>query len=152
MRSMLGAATRALLALSALSGCSFFDSNLETACETVLKERLRSPSGYQRVEIRQLSDKVMTREEYKDYLNKTEKDANARALYMRLFNELKPTIFALIITYDAPNAYGTLIRGMAACDYFDRNGDASTAAYYSVEVDGKSSSDWSLDRVKELIK
>ncbi|MBB2832310.1 UNVERIFIED_ORG: hypothetical protein GGD51_002439 [Rhizobium esperanzae] len=141
----------ALLVLPALSGCSFFDSNLVTACERVLKERLLSPSGYQRVEI-QLSDKVMTREEYEDYLNKTEKDANARTLYMRLFDELKPTIFSLIITYDAPNAYGTLIRSMAACDYFDNEGDASTATYYSVEVDGKSSSDWSLDRVRELIK
>ncbi|MDC7742840.1 hypothetical protein [Rhizobium binxianense] len=152
MRSMLGAATGALLALSALSGCSFFDSNLVTACEKVLKQRLLSPSGYRRVEVSQLSDKVMTREEYGNYLNKTEKDANARTLYMRLFDELKPTIFSLIITYDAPNAYGTLIRGMSSCDYFDRNGDASTAAYYSVEVDGKSSSDWSHDRVRELIK
>lgn len=149
---MLGAATVALLALSALSGCSFFDSNLVTACEKVLKQRLLSPSGYRRVEVSQLSDKVMTREEYGNYLNKTEKDANARTLYMRLFDELKPTIFSLIIRYDAPNAYGTLIRGISACDYFDRNGDASTAAYYSVEVDGKSSSDWSHDRVRELIK
>lgn len=42
-------ASAALLILSALSGCSFFDSAMLTACEASLKKRLLSPSKYERI-------------------------------------------------------------------------------------------------------
>ncbi|THK34642.1 hypothetical protein EHS39_29415 [Ensifer sp. MPMI2T] len=149
---MTQSAQRVVVALSilmALSGCSFFNSKIVTVCEETLKERLRSPSGYQRIEITRYEEK-MDRSEYQAYLEANEKLAERREFEMRWFDQgnKEPTLFEIYINYDAPNAYGTLIRGLVSCEYLDDDGDKSNADSYSVKVDGKTKTEWIVEQIR----
>jgi hypothetical protein len=139
----------ALFILSALSGCNLLDSKIVTVCEEMLQERLRSPSGYDRVEVKRYEDK-MTRAEYQAYLVKDEASADEIEFKTRMFDQglYQPTVFTIYIHYDAPNAYGTPIRDLASCEYFDDDADESNASSYSVKVNGKTKTDWIVEQIR----
>ncbi|TGT42615.1 hypothetical protein [Mesorhizobium sp. M8A.F.Ca.ET.165.01.1.1] len=128
-----------------------FESAMTKSCESVLKERLRSPSDYKRVEITE-SQQPLTLDEYlKDHRVKTEDE---RVLYTQIYNldaagKDPPTMFTLYIKYDAPNAYGTPIRGISECQYASSSSSKSHASDFSVVVDNFTRHQW---LVKQVLK
>ncbi|WP_037424718.1 hypothetical protein [Sinorhizobium sp. CCBAU 05631] len=138
----------ALLILPALSGCdfveSFFDSELVTACEAALKFRLPSPSGYKRIKISHSEDMVMDRAGYAEYLSSAFKDADYREKLLQDFDRgsVKPVLFSMVISYDAPNAFGTPLRAHSQCEYVDEWGDETKANEILVMIDGQDNADW----------
>ncbi len=134
------------------SSCSFFGSSFEAACEDVIKERLLAPSAYKRVSVDR-SDHRMTRDEYVAYLQTSDDPEVVKKANLKSFDEgnYKPTTLRAYIKYDAPNAYGTPIRGTSVCEYFSDSGNEShDRGFYRlvVEVDGDSQTDWLVKRVK----
>lgn len=132
-----------------LAGCNPFESKFVAACETALKSRLRSPSGYKRVEVTEynnpisIDEYVAIRRAEKSELLKFEID------YMKNSNK-QPTRHIAFISYDAPNAYGTLVRGTSQCEYVTSDGDASRASEILVKIDGKTNTDRLIDAVKSM--
>lgn len=112
-----------------------------TACEQVLKNRLLAPSEYRRIEIQQ-SEEPIGRADYQRYFSEGLSAIIQEAL-MKDFDRghVKPVMYEALITYDAPNAYGTLIRGISRCQYPISDGDASRADRLSV-VDGETNTEW----------
>lgn len=135
-----------LLILTSLSGCdfiaSFFDSELVKACESAVKFRLRSPSGYERVEISRSEDAPMDRAAYAQYLSSFSSDYRTERLQDFDLGKDKPVLFSLLISYDAPNAYGTPERAHARCEYVNRSGDETWANELVVMVDGQTNAAW----------
>lgn len=126
-----------------------FESSMTKSCENVLKERLRSPAGYQRIEITE-SQSPLSLEDYlkANYV----KDEDGRTIFTRLFNSEStaknpPTMFTLFIKYDAPNAYGTPIRGISECKYASISSSKSGAADYPVVVDNFTKTQWLVNQV-----
>ena len=74
--------------LIGLSGCNPAQSQAVQACETFIKERLRSPSTYKRISVDDLGPAF---------------ESDGRRIKM------------LTVEYDAANAYGTPIRGSQQC-------------------------------------
>ncbi|THK35637.1 hypothetical protein EHS39_23705 [Ensifer sp. MPMI2T] len=141
--------TIALSMITALSSCSFFDSEMVTACEASLQKRLRSPSEYKRFEITSYEEKL-DRAAFSRYLTDDKVGAVFREAQLREFDRgtLDPTLFSLFISYDAPNAFGTPIRGIARCEYMNARGDDSGASEHDVMIDGKTYTDWLIEAVR----
>ncbi|MEY9717917.1 hypothetical protein ABIA22_000407 [Sinorhizobium fredii] len=143
----------ALLILPALSGCnfvaSFFESEFVTACEASLQERLRSPSEYKRIKITSYEEKL-DRAALTKYLSDERVGDIFLNAELRDFDRgnLNPTLFGLLISYDAPNVFGTPIRRTARCEYIDARGDDSAANEHNVKVDGKTYTDWLIEAVR----
>jgi hypothetical protein len=129
--------------LPAIGGCNFSESKLVTVCEEVLKLRLLAPSGYKRIEIKE-SEEPLNRAGYKRYLAGDEYGPIIQEARMKDFDRgrVKPRMFEVLITYDAPNAYGTPIRGTTICQYPTDNEDTSKADRLYVMVDGKTNAEW----------
>ncbi|MBB4239905.1 MULTISPECIES: hypothetical protein [Rhizobium] len=125
------------LLLPTISGCSFSESKLVTVCEEVLKLRLLAPAGYKRIEINE-SEESLSRDDYKRYLARDEYGPLIQGAMMKDFDRgrVKPRMFEVLITYDAPNAYGTPIRGTTICQYPTDNEDTSRADRLYVIIDG----------------
>ncbi|NKL24850.1 hypothetical protein [Rhizobium leguminosarum] len=131
------------------SGCNLFEPKIVTACETVIKERLRSPVGYKRVEILR-SEAVMNKADYYNYLYATEASSAVRESRNERFEkgEVKPTMYTVYVTYDAPNAFNAPIRGTSVCEYFSERGSDADVADFSVKVDGKTQIEYLTDQIK----
>lgn len=143
-------ASAALLILSALSGCSFFDSAMLTACEASLKKRLLSPSKYERIEIVR-SETEMDRQTYaKQVGGSTDIPTSHFRSRMQEFESgrVRPKIFTLVISYDALNAFGTPIRSVAQCEYVSNYGDDSQASEVTVSIDGKTYTEWLIEGIR----
>lgn len=132
-----------------LSGCSFFDGQLVTACETALKKYLRSPSGYQRISIERI-DAAWSKEEFENFISDKKTKLQVEN-YRKQYNsgELKPTNFGLLISYDAPNAFGTKIRDKDTCEYSNVYGEEKEANEFTVKINGKTYSEALLEQVKQ---
>jgi hypothetical protein len=83
---------------------------------------------------------VKRKEEGEEGLSKIEEELHKMGRY-------KPAMYTAFISYDAPNAYGTLIRGIARCSYLSIEGGVDDLSRYSIKVNGKSS----LERLKEVL-
>jgi len=129
--------------LPAIGGCSSSESKLVTVCEEVLKLRLLAPAGYKRIEIKE-SNEPLNRADYKRYLAGDEYGPLIQGARMKDFDQgrVKPLMFEVLITYDAPNAYGAPIRGTSRCQYPTDNEDTSKADRLYVMVDGKTNAEW----------
>lgn len=140
-----------ILALGAvvLAGCNPFGSKLTAACEEVLKARLRSPSGYDRIKVSEYSREVPI-DEYRAIMISEKRSAAEIELTIRGFEAGRelPVEFTQYIEYDAPNAYGTLIRGLAECKYVSRSGRESGASEFTVRVDGRTKTEYLLEQIK----
>ena len=128
--------------LSLLSSCDLFDAKIVIVCESALKDRLRSPSEYKRIEITR-SEEAIGRAEYKDLFGSTG-SPTLQAVTMADFDSgaVKPVRYTLRISYDAPNAYGTPIRGVSRCEYASAFGGDSTASEFTVRIDGDTDMEW----------
>ncbi|TIW75419.1 MAG: hypothetical protein E5V42_00545 [Mesorhizobium sp.] len=126
-----------------------FESSMTRSCEYVIKQRLRSPAGYKRVEITESQDPLSL----DDYLKaRSVKTDDERVLFTRIYNmdaagNDPPTMFTQYIRYDAPNAYGTPIRSISICQYPSMSSSRSNAADYSVIVDNFTQHQWLMDQV-----
>lgn len=131
------------LLLPTIGGCNSSESKLVGVCEEVLKLRLLAPAGYKRVEIEE-SEEPLSRADYKRYLAGDEYGPLIQGARMKDFDRgrVKPRMFEVLITYDAPNAYGTPIRGTSRCQYPTDDEDVSEASRLYVMVDGKTNADW----------
>ncbi|MEO5323077.1 hypothetical protein PV773_07120 [Mesorhizobium sp. CC13] len=129
-----------------------FDSRMTRACEATLKKRLRSPSMYKRVEISD-SKEPMSLDTYLKM--ESASDQSAVNLYTQMYKDAvargdQPTVFTSFITYDAPNAYGTPVRGIVACAYSSSDGSKSSASEFNVQIDGLTHIRWLADQVRKL--
>jgi hypothetical protein len=133
-----------------LAACNPFEAKLIGLCETLLKERLRSPSGYQRAELSEYTTEL-TLEEWAD-LERKEPSASESIIKLKLESMEQdgsvPTRHSVYIRYDAPNAHGTLVRDLAGCEYISENGDVSRASEYNVRVNGMTSTEWLISRIQ----
>lgn len=89
------------------------------ACEAFVKEGLKSPSSYQRVNVR-LADQAMTDEEWKQ--------RQADVPFLR--STPKPTdqgYRTVLVEYDAQNGYGTAMREVQACRFPTKEGEVNDA-------------------------
>ncbi|WP_349437410.1 hypothetical protein [Pararhizobium sp. A13] len=138
-----------VLLLPALCSCSFFDPKIVKVCEAVLQQRLRSPSGYERIEIVS-SETKMDREAFSKHVGRIDLPTSYFTSKMQAFDSgrLRPMVFTLLISYDAPNAYGTPVRGIASCEYVGSYTDDSHASEYTVSLDGQTQTQWLIERIK----
>ena len=98
---------RTLSAVSLSLLCSACGDRAVKACEAFIAEGLRSPSSYRRVEVN-------------DSLKKLTPDPKAKSIVDRMQGYERE----ILITYDAPNAFGVPIRGMELCTFdAHENGD-----------------------------
>lgn len=143
-----------MAAATTLSGCNPFESKMVGACEEVLKKRLKSPSSYARIDLRE-SRRDVPLDEYKaaelamvaKVYSNPETAAIERARIDRdieRFQKSKtfPVEFEKTIEYDAANSYGALLRDISRCTYVSDTADESQASTLSVIVDGDSWIDW----------
>jgi len=125
-----------------------FEPPLYRVCEGELKERLVAPAGYKRVAIADVREK-MSREDFVKMLRDTKEVKTLSEHLLERYDSGAsfPTTFALAITYDAPNAFGTPLRQLATCEYFSKYGDASRASGLDVRVNGRTHMEHLVDRV-----
>lgn len=137
-------------ALVTLSGCSYFDPPLLRACEEVLLERLRSPSLYKRIKYSERQEDLSI-----DAWVAIERsqagsvDSVIKADEQDLRKENRsPSRYVGLLTYDAPNSYGTPIRSTALCEHTTPS-EKNDVTRHSVVVDGKTSLEWMTDALKQ---
>ena len=115
------------------------DSELVRVCEEQIKERLRSPSTYVRIEATEYPKLVLQDEIelFDDDITMTEQRAIEEGRY-------DPTNFEIFIKYEAANAYGTPVAGLSMCEYFSISGKAENIFSFNVKVDGETNHDQML--------
>jgi hypothetical protein len=119
-------------------------SPLHSACEDALKSQLKAPSTYKLANVAE-SRLAIPLDEYKDtelLRIRDGYDADTAVEMRGVLNErieamkengLEPVRFTLQIEYDAQNAFGAMIRGVAVCTYVSGDGkpDGATASNVS---------------------
>lgn len=112
-----------------ISGCNPFESKLYGVCEDALKERLRSPSTYERVRLT-ARDEQISAEAYEIGSGHPLTDTERTVIQQGAV----PHRHVVIIEYDAANAYGTPVRGAAECIHYSLTGDSRNASRYSISL------------------
>lgn len=99
-----------------VAACNFLDRHSElAACEDYAKASLRSPATYSRAKAR-ISDERMPRAYWQAReRNLFGSDSAFSGLYKKYSEE--GGIRTVVLEYDAANAYGTPVRGIAACKF-----------------------------------
>lgn len=138
-----------VLLLFITGACSPSDSKLVSGCEAQIKERLRSPSTYNRISVREYSEPVPA----DVYIQEREKLDTPRVVeYERgrlADGSIKPTNHIAIIEYDAANVYGTPIRSFSKCEYRTSQPRLDDVMAPLIKVDGATN----LERLtNELLK
>lgn len=143
----------AAIALSILSPCLAgcdSDTRLTTECEGEIKSRLKSPSSYQRIKLYTEKHIISSKEEYaiviQKYRDLIRLDPSKIQVEIEGFEFLRkstdggPTLYTLVFSYDAKNAFGTPLRDSSTCVYLSREGGISnyvSALVGDVAVDGQ---------------
>ncbi|MGV8856457.1 MAG: hypothetical protein ACOH2L_17655 [Devosia sp.] len=121
-----------------------FDSPLVKACEEIFKMQLRSPSGYSRVDAIDSIQPITIREWV--YLTRpdrlTEDPLTERQAKRMEEAGQVPAWLTTYVEYDAPNAYGTPIRGTIECKYLSKDSSPRDASRYDIVVNGKTLLEW----------
>lgn len=138
----------AALMVLALSGCDRTKSDFVAACESAIKDTLRSPSGYKQIKV-DYSTTELNYETYIQYIGKEE----ASKLYKSQIESLKsgennPVVLHALVEFDAPNAYGTAVRAVNRCEYVLMSKDQKVIAPL-IKVNGKTMTDRLADLVRE---
>jgi hypothetical protein len=141
-------------AILALTGCSSDEGKFFDLCEKAIKESLRSPSGYKRIS-KEVEAKALSVDEFlkKNYTDQGKDIAKEQTeSQRRLFESgaVKPAEFTALVEYDAPNAYGTLVRERVYCTHLSSNGKVEYVTSGSIKVNGKSANDRLSDFVNSL--
>lgn len=125
--------------LTPVAGCDLFESRFISACEAALKDTLRAPSAYRRIDVTETSENISI-----DEFLAGEDDA-VGDFYRRSYDHAVRLM--AIFEFDAANAHGTPLRLFAKCTYDTVDGDDKYAGDYTVRIDGKTKS----DRIREAI-
>lgn len=127
-------------------------------CETVIKERLRAPSTYRRIKV-EYASKALDAAGY--YREKDLEYAAAASVELRALiyedmqagsklvadGKIKPQLISANIQYDAANGFGTPIRSLANCQYFQER--AVDKLYSSnLKLNGKTQLQYAIDALK----
>jgi hypothetical protein len=152
MRTALASITLALscITLGTLVGCYPFDSPFVKACESELKSRLRSPSGFKRISLRFEDQKDISVKDYIDNILSHDQEVDPWVKDDLESKRKIPAKFTAFIEYDAPNAYGTPVRGVAMCEYYSDDGNFTYYDRHRVIVDGKDSFEIQWEFIKKL--
>ncbi|MGD9476105.1 hypothetical protein [Shinella sp. G-2] len=128
-----------------LTGCKPFGSQVLTACEDAIKQRLRSPTSYDRVSLRETEEQISRREDVVFKFRRQGYSAEETAVFMKEVDAApeKVTLYAKTIEYDAKNAFGAPLRNRTTCEYFTIDGKEDAALASNVTLDGKSLAEWS---------
>ena len=115
------------------------DSKMERACELALKSRLKSPSGYHRVNISSYDKSINVGDVIGSMIKDRESDSNIETYRSEAQKRpVQPKLFQLFIEYDAPNSYGTPIRDVAECTYISKyDGSVEEVEEWNVKIDGE---------------
>lgn len=135
----------ACVLLPALAGCSAFDSPLIKACEDGVKLRLRSPATYNRVEVVEVArPQPMSADEYVAFQAKYY-PASSNAAVDGLAPS--PAVHEAFIKYDADNAFGTPIRGVANCKFATEDGKmpVSSISDMMIVINDQTYFEWAAD-------
>ncbi len=84
----------------------------------------------------------MDRAAYAEYLSSYGSEYLTKRLQGFDRGDDKPVLFSLLISYDAPNAYGTPERAHSRCEYVNSWGDETRANELVVMVDGETNAAW----------
>lgn len=153
------AVAMAVLATGALSGCNPFESKLIGLCEVVLKDRLAAPSGYRRIEASQFMEQLSTDDYRSARMRSIAKedgeasrtfDTNGISIDLAAAKAAgkAPARLVVLLTYDAPNAFGAPLRLRSTCEYVSADGTIDRATEYNVAVDGMTKSESFRDRIR----
>ena len=159
MRYLLTALAVGLL-MSAL-GCDQTPQDQRTflaSCEEVIKERLKSPSSYRRINEPEISTSksAISDDEFEELVMRLPAELQQATREERLRGEawVEQFNFVTMIEYDAANAYGTPLRRTSICrsgtSYSGTPGRFDVSSN-SVEVDGRTSTGWFVDQAKKLL-
>ena len=130
------------------------------SCEETLVKRLKSPSSYKRIndpEVR-LDTKAISDSEFEALIaNEDPFDAELyRGMRAAGRGYVDVSRYVATIEYDAANSYGALIRDTARCksgrSYFGAPDGLSLSSGALVEVDGRTSHDWTLERARKALE
>ena len=132
----------------AVSGCNPFEAEYISICETELMDRLKSPSGYKRIKVTQHTSK-MTSDEWLAHREARGYPAASSIEMDGLKNgTIRPLKNQAFIEYDAPNSFGTLIRGTASCEYVSREGSSLSPSTLDVLINGETNHERIMKAVK----
>lgn len=132
------------------------------ACEEVLKKRLASPSSYKRIEATEILRSPGNVDDYLEITNPTyaaireetlAKDENAReaaAARLDYFMAADPERIAVVITYDASNSFGAVLRGKTECsDYVAKGRDWDKSTSFSgPRINGITNMSWLIIQMR----
>jgi hypothetical protein len=110
-----------------------FDSAFLKACEEVIKDTLRSPSTYRRIQATETSEKISV-DEYFNGEGRYVSDAD-RALQKQFHDHAVRS--KALFEYDAANLYGTPLRLTSTCTYVSFDGDTSRANASVVKIESR---------------
>jgi len=127
-----------------LAGC--FSDPFVDACEQAVKETLRAPSTYHRINVTQKQVPIPL----DAYLAANESSASVREFMSRL--QKKATRWIAYLEYDASNAYGVAIREAKECSYETLAESPSDATKFTVKIDGKDLIEKQMDAVRRVVK
>jgi hypothetical protein len=148
------------------------EERLARECEAVLKDRLKSPSSYKRLEFSGYEVKKPSLDDYfgwtnpekkkADKVKKTSKIPSVQKAYDTLeaghkseverFQAGKYLMSSAYLDYEASNSFGALIRGSVECSFisFGEVYDSSGISPTSIRVDGFRAMEWSTYQLKQL--
>jgi hypothetical protein len=130
----------------------------QTACETEIADRLRSPSSYKRVKFDYYPEALDAEAYGRAALEELANERSPNVLKFRrtivedrkrdvAAGTLQPIVHSAFVSYDADNVYGTAIRGLSQCTYFDDSGDGNITDFM-VKVDGDTHTDYLIKALK----
>lgn len=133
-------------------------AHFQAACEAEIGDRLRSPSSYKRIKFDYFPEALDAEAYGRAALEELTSETSPNVLKFRrsMMEErkaevaagtLKPILHSAFVSYDADNAYGTAIRGLSQCTYFDGAGDGKIMDF-KVTVDGDTHSDYLIKALK----
>ncbi len=126
-------------------GLGLFDPAMLKSCEGVLRQRLLAPSQYARVDYRMSSTPISI----DDYIRRLAwVGAQPGDADRAIAQYGEPTLFEVVIQFDAPNAFGTPIRQRALCDAVDTSSTFSSSSDTFLRVDEKTHIQWLVSQVR----
>ncbi len=138
-----------LLAPLLLSGCNWFDSAIVKECESGLLDKVRTPSGYSRISADEYSEpatEATIRSFYANWWGSHYTDAKAAAESALNNPNVKDFVLKTVfIKYDAPNAFGTPVRGIVECKWIARSKDDHPVGPSSLLFNDKAWVNWLTD-------
>lgn len=130
------------------------------ACEDTIKDRLRSPSTYQRVSVSELRRSTATLDQYmgdtvpelRDFARDMEQSdpnyAKARDQLRRIFEAVPHDFIAVSIGYDAQNGFGVPIRSVVECSDTIQAGSDGGPMMLEPAIDGYTTMAWLAAQIR----